>query len=293
MSAENGDGFIQGFGKGAAISAISFGVGEVVGPIVSGSKIWADMANAGIHTAIAGGITYGADALINNSAFNWKAYGLNIANSMAMAGLSHQKPAMQYQSNMLGDLRAAGIESDMGRGFGMRFDNPPGADKPYGPYELSGIDIVDKPIYIIKNGQKINWSDVSVGTNNMLSMIVDRNKSILDHNQANNYLLKMSRLYGNMSQNNSRVSWVATINSFISKELGPAGFTFLQLQSELNSAISNEFGDVLESYMNDPDKMGLYLVSTRYTRISAGTAFHTQSFEFYRPNGSLYHLITF
>jgi hypothetical protein len=30
------------------------------------------------------------------------------------------------------------------------------------------------------------------------------------------------------------------------------------------------------------DKMGMYIVTTRYTRISAGAVFHTQSFEFYR-----------
>jgi len=68
------------------------------------------LSNAELHTAIAGGITYGIDVLANNSSFNWKGYGLNIATSMAFAGLTYQKPVTQSQNNMLADLRAAGIQ---------------------------------------------------------------------------------------------------------------------------------------------------------------------------------------
>jgi RHS repeat-associated protein len=119
MSAQNGDGFLQGFAIGTATAALSYGVGTAVGPVVSGGKIWADMANAGIHTAITGGITYGADALVNNAAFNWKGYGLNIATSMAMAGLSYQKQGTQLPKYTRADLEAAGLQSELGGGYGM------------------------------------------------------------------------------------------------------------------------------------------------------------------------------
>ncbi len=95
-SAQNGDGFLQGFATGVATGALSAGVGAAIGPVVQGSNIGAHIANAGIHTAIAGGITYGTNALVNNTAFNWKAYGLNVATSMGLAGLSYEKPADEY-----------------------------------------------------------------------------------------------------------------------------------------------------------------------------------------------------
>lgn len=105
---------------------------------------------AGIHTAIAGGITYGADALINNSAFNWKAYGMNIATSMAMAGLSYQKPGAQHTNYSLADLEAGGI-TDPRRGYGMRFGDPPGyvkvsSEEGLIKYNIPGTEIIAKPI---------------------------------------------------------------------------------------------------------------------------------------------------
>ncbi|MGV8112385.1 MAG: hypothetical protein AB2L17_05715 [Lentimicrobium sp.] len=124
MSAQNGDGFLQGFAIGTATAALSYGVGTAVGPVVSGGKIWADMANAGIHTAITGGITYGADALVNNAAFNWKGYGLNIATSMAMAGLSYQKQGTQLPKYTRADLEAAGLQLRLGNGYGMNGGGP-------------------------------------------------------------------------------------------------------------------------------------------------------------------------
>jgi RHS repeat-associated protein len=124
MSAQSGDGFIQGFGKGLATGALSYGVGTAIGPVVSGSTRLAFMANAGIHTAVAGGITYGIDALANNSSFNWKGYGLNIATSMAFAGLTYQKPGAQPTHYSRADLEAAGI-TDPRRGYGMSLGNLP------------------------------------------------------------------------------------------------------------------------------------------------------------------------
>ncbi|MCO5266307.1 MAG: hypothetical protein M9948_10570 [Lentimicrobium sp.] len=105
---------------------------------------------AGIHTAIAGGITYGADALINNSAFNWKAYGMNIATSMAMAGLSYQKPGAQHTNYSLADIEAGGI-TDPRRGYGMRFGDPPGyvkvsSEEGLIKYNIPGTEIVSTSI---------------------------------------------------------------------------------------------------------------------------------------------------
>ncbi len=122
-------------------------MGAALGPVVGGSSIWANMANAGINTAIAGGITYGADALINNTAFNWKGYGLDIATSMAFAGLSYQKPGAQLANYSRADLEAAGLQLGLGSGYGMSFDNPPGEDNPFGPFELSGAEIVAPRYY--------------------------------------------------------------------------------------------------------------------------------------------------
>lgn len=151
MSAQNGDGFLQGFAIGTATAALSYGVGTAVGTVVSGGKIWADMANAGIHTAITGGITYGADALVNNAAFNWKGYGLNIATSMAMAGLSYQKQGTQLPKYTRADLEAAGLQFDLGRGYGMRFGDPPGyvkvsSEEGLIKYNIPGTEIIAKRI---------------------------------------------------------------------------------------------------------------------------------------------------
>jgi len=123
-SAQNGDGFLQGFGVGLATGALSYGVGAALGPVVGGGTRLALMANAGIHTAIASGITYGAGALINNTAFNWKGYGLNIATSMAFAGLSYQKPSTQYINYSREDLEAAGLQTDLGSEYGMSGRGP-------------------------------------------------------------------------------------------------------------------------------------------------------------------------
>ena len=141
MSAQNGDGFIQGFATGVATGALSFGVGAALGPVVAGGTNLAGIANAGIHTAVAGGISYGIDALVNNSSFNWKGYGLNIATSMAFAGLTYQKPNTQ-----LSNYSYAGLPFDPGSGYGMSFDNPPGGDNPESITWLSGPEIVSTRI---------------------------------------------------------------------------------------------------------------------------------------------------
>ena len=148
-SANNGDGFLQGFATGVATGALSAGVGAVIGPVVSGSTRLAFMANAGIHTAVAGGITYGIDALANNSSFNWKGYGLNIATSMAFAGLTYQKPGAQPTHYSRADLEAAGI-TDPRRGYGMRYPDPPdwtwGKNERGAVINLPSTEIVSTPI---------------------------------------------------------------------------------------------------------------------------------------------------
>jgi RHS repeat-associated protein len=101
MSAENGDGFIQGFGKGAAIGAISYGVGAAIGPVMAGPGAIPGMVNAGVNTAISGGITYGFEALINNSSFNWSGWAKNVATSMAYGAVVGTVEAMNY-NNLVG-----------------------------------------------------------------------------------------------------------------------------------------------------------------------------------------------
>jgi len=141
-SAENGNGFIDGFVRGAATSAFSYGVGAALGPVVAGGTRLAGMANAGINAAVAGVITNGMNALVSNNAFNWKAYGLNIATSMAFAGLTYQKPSTQLPNYSYGWL-----PFNPGRGYGMSNDIPPGwklicEKEGFQEYNIPGVEIV-------------------------------------------------------------------------------------------------------------------------------------------------------
>jgi RHS repeat-associated protein len=130
MSAQSGDGFMQGFSTGMATGMLTYGVGAAIGPVVSGGTRMAMMVNAGIHTAISGTLTYGMDALINDSPFNWKGYGMNIATSMAMAGLSYQKPSNQSTNNALAKWEDMDIQTDIGRGYGASYVGGDGDKKP-------------------------------------------------------------------------------------------------------------------------------------------------------------------
>jgi len=144
-SAQNGDGFISGFAQGAATSAIGAGVGAAIGPIAAGNTIWAEMANRGIQAAASGAINYGIDASVNHNAFNWRGWGLNVATSMAFAGLSYQKPIISSPNYTFN-----GHIWRPGRGYGLSFDIPPGWMLTYETeglrkYDIPGIEIITTP----------------------------------------------------------------------------------------------------------------------------------------------------
>jgi RHS repeat-associated protein len=87
MSAENGDGFLQGFAIGTATAALSYGVGAVIGPVMTGPGAIPGMVNAGVNTSVSGLITYGFEAILNNSSFNWNGWALNTGMAMAVGGV--------------------------------------------------------------------------------------------------------------------------------------------------------------------------------------------------------------
>lgn len=119
MAKDGKQGFVGGFARGFASGMVSGGVGKLIGPVIGVKELVPKMLTAGINSAVAGGITYGFDALINNSSFNWKGYGLNVATSMLLAGLTYTKPTSQLQEYALGDF-----DWKLPRG-GMSFTDPP------------------------------------------------------------------------------------------------------------------------------------------------------------------------
>ena len=86
--------------------------------------------------------------------YNRYTYALNnplIITDMAIAGLSYQKPEVQSQSYSLADIEAAGIQLDLGRGYGMSFDDPRGyvkvsSEEGLIKYNIPGTEIIAKPI---------------------------------------------------------------------------------------------------------------------------------------------------
>ena len=248
MSAQNGDGFLQGFAIGTATAALSYGVGTAVGPVVSGGKIWADMANAGIHTAITGGITYGADALVNNAAFNWKGYGLNIATSMAMAGLSYQKQGTQLPKYTRADLEAAGLQFDLGRGYGMRFGNPPGGEEiTYGPYELSGTEIVSIRYYGEIRAYEPSFFDFwSESTNFFVKGLYDIIDGIWVISQSFALGPDSRHMNGSAVYGNDRVDgFVSTVGLATGYVCAPTKMAFISQGSSKGLILRNSLGDGL------------------------------------------------
>jgi RHS repeat-associated protein len=96
MSAQNGDGFLQGFAIGTATAALSYGVGAVIGPVMAGPGAIPGMVNAGVNTSVSGLITYGFEAIVNNSAFNWNGWALNTGMAMAVGGVEGYAEAIEY-----------------------------------------------------------------------------------------------------------------------------------------------------------------------------------------------------
>ncbi|KAF5066262.1 hypothetical protein DSECCO2_265700 [anaerobic digester metagenome] len=59
------------------------------------------MVNAGVNTSVSGLITYGFEAILNNSSFNWKGWALNTGIAMAVGGIEGYAEAVKY-NNLLG-----------------------------------------------------------------------------------------------------------------------------------------------------------------------------------------------
>jgi len=86
MSAQNGDGFLQGFAIGTATAALSYGVGAVIS--APGTGFISGMIGNGVSAAVSGMATYGINSIVTGQQFNWKGWALNVGMSMAMGGIS-------------------------------------------------------------------------------------------------------------------------------------------------------------------------------------------------------------
>ena len=118
MSAQNGDGFLQGFAIGTATAALSYGVGAIIGPVMAGPGAIPGMVNAGVNTSVSGLITYGFEAILNNSSFNWNGWAKNIGMSMAMGAVDGFAEARNY-NNLMGP-RPFGEPTNINPIFGYR-----------------------------------------------------------------------------------------------------------------------------------------------------------------------------
>jgi len=147
MAKDTKMGFAGGFAYGFAAAGLSQGFGALIGPVMAGPGAIPGIVNAGVNAAVSGTVTYGFDAIVNSSPFNWKGWALNMGMAMAVGGVTYQKPASPVQSNMLADFRAAGVELDLGIGYGMRFENPPGwVQVGDAEFNIPGTEIIAKPI---------------------------------------------------------------------------------------------------------------------------------------------------
>ncbi|MGV8112383.1 MAG: hypothetical protein AB2L17_05705 [Lentimicrobium sp.] len=118
ISAQNGDGFLQGFAIGTATAALSYGVGAIIGPVMAGPGAIPGMVNAGVNTSVSGLITYGFEAILNNSSFNWNGWAKNIGMSMAMGAVDGFAEARNY-NNLMGP-RPFGEPTNINPIFGYR-----------------------------------------------------------------------------------------------------------------------------------------------------------------------------
>jgi hypothetical protein len=80
-------GFWGGFAYGFAAAGLSQGVGALIGPVMAGPGAIPGMVNAGLNATVSGTVTYGFDAIVNNSPFNWKGWALNTGMAMAVGGV--------------------------------------------------------------------------------------------------------------------------------------------------------------------------------------------------------------
>lgn len=76
------------------------------------------MVNAGVNTSVSGLITYGFEAILNNSSFNWNGWAKNIGMSMAMGAVDGFAEARNY-NNLMGP-RPFGEPTNINPIFGYR-----------------------------------------------------------------------------------------------------------------------------------------------------------------------------
>jgi hypothetical protein len=85
-------GFWGGFAYGSAAGGLSMGLSAIPG--ASTGIFIQDLTLSLLHSSFTGMVTFGFDAIINNSAFNWKGWSLNVAMSVT-------KTAFGYASAVL------------------------------------------------------------------------------------------------------------------------------------------------------------------------------------------------
>jgi RHS repeat-associated protein len=138
MAKDTKQGFWGGFAYGFAAAGLSQGVGALIGPVMAGPGAIPGMVNAGINATVSGTVTYGFDAIVNNSPFNWKGWALNTGMAMAVGGVEGYADANNY-NNLMGP---------------RQFNEPDGYDRFSGrPYKMSTkIDNITPDVHQIPGG---------------------------------------------------------------------------------------------------------------------------------------------
>lgn len=101
MAKDTKMGFAGGFAYGFAAAGLSQGFGALIGPVMAGPGAIPGIVNAGVNAAVSGTVTYGFDAIVNSSPFNWKGWALNMGMAIAVGGVEGYAEAVKY-NNMVG-----------------------------------------------------------------------------------------------------------------------------------------------------------------------------------------------
>lgn len=128
MAKDSKQGFVGGFTRSFVTSMATSYIGGSIGGALNGSGAL----SSGVNAAVVGGITYGIDAAINNSA-SWNGFALNAGMAMFMGGIeggfAAEKNNLDFWTGKPSSEAPQGYLRlfNPGRGYGMSFEgDPPG-----------------------------------------------------------------------------------------------------------------------------------------------------------------------
>lgn len=94
--------------------------------------------------------------------------------------------------------------------------------------------------------------------------------------------------------NTGRSSFVAgMIEKAININLGWTSFVTLQAASELHNQISKSYSQLGAKYNALSNQQGLWMIQNHTTKVNATLVSHSTVIDFYLPNGSVFHTITY